>query len=240
MNLKRMPTFGPFLEVSMQTLRHLPLGLSLGLYMSGCATSTISFQSSPSRVQVYASTLAASVPILIGETPFVAEVPELEKQLGGSAPLNIEFRKDGYVTRNSMISDVGAADISLNIELTPSSGLEEPEKLNKVVDWLFEGQHLARAGRYDDAMKKLKEAEKESPQVAAIYELEGAIYYINKKYKEALDSYSTAVRVNPKNFTSIKMRNSLEAKLGVKRAIASLDGATTQGAGAVVKKEGNP
>ncbi|MBC7692647.1 MAG: hypothetical protein H7222_12875 [Methylotenera sp.] len=184
---------------------------------TGCASSVLTFQSTPADADVYAARLGANAPELIGKTPVTIKAAEFEKKIGGPGPFNLEFKKDGHNSARTLVTEASSVDLTISMELTPVSGLEDQEKLNAVIDQVFEAQRLARAGRYDDALLKLSALEKDVPQLAAIHELQGGIYYIQKKFKESLDAYSIAAHHNPKNSEAVRMRNALEISLKVER-----------------------
>lgn len=193
------------------------LCLYFGVLGSACSTAKIALLSSPSQAEVYVAAVGDRKTKLIGETPIRMTSADLSKEYGGAGPLFLEFRKDGYSTVKAIVTDIGAVDLTINMDLPPTSGLEDQVRLNFVVDSIFESQRLAKVGREDDALSRLKALEKEAPHLAATYELEGGIYYLQKKYKEALDAYTLASNYNPKNPQVLRMRNYLEASLGVRK-----------------------
>jgi tetratricopeptide (TPR) repeat protein len=191
--------------------------VSLWVLSSACSTAKITLLSSPSQAEVYVTALGDHKSKLVGETPLKMTSVELSKTYGGAGPLFLEFKKEGYVTVKTLVTDLGAVDLTVNMELPPASGLEDLVRLNFVVDSIFESQRLAKVGREEDALIQLKAIEKEAPHLAATYELEGGIYYLKKRYKEALDAYTLASNYNPKNPQVVRMRNYLEASLGVRK-----------------------
>ncbi|MEO5969694.1 MAG: hypothetical protein ABIQ95_07175 [Bdellovibrionia bacterium] len=193
------------------------LCLCLGVLGSACSTGRITLLSSPSQAEVYVAALGDRKAKLVGETPIKMTSTELAKAYGGAGPIALEFKKDGYSTVKTIITDIGAIDLTVSMDLPPTTGLEDQVRLNSVVDSIFESQRLAKVGREDDALIRLKDLEKEAPHLAATYELEGGIYYLQKKYKEALDAYTLASNYNPKNPQVVRMRNYLETSLGVRK-----------------------
>jgi tetratricopeptide (TPR) repeat protein len=193
------------------------LCLCFGVSSSACSTAKITLLSSPSQAEVYVAALGDRKAKLVGETPIKMTSTDLSKAYGGAGPITLEFKKDGYSTVKTIVTDIGAIDLTINMDLPPSSGLEDQVRLNLVVDSIFESQRLAKVGRGDDALIRLKALEKEAPHLAATYELEGGIYYLQKKYKEALDAYTLASNYNPKNPQVLRMRNYLEVSLGVRK-----------------------
>lgn len=205
------------------------LCLYLGVLGSACSSAQITLLSSPSKAEVYAAALGERKAKLIGETPLKLTSSELSKAYGGSGPVSLEFKKDGYASAKTIITDIGAVDLTVNMDLPPTSGLEDQVRLNSVVDSIFECQRLAKVGREEDALSKLKAIEKEAPHLAATYELEGGIYYLQKKYRNALDAYTLASNYNPKNPQVVRMRNYLETSLGVRKREIPEPPGTVQG-----------
>ena len=200
------------------TLKTLIVFTGAATLMS-CASASIKFQSAPEKSQVYAHSLAtAGEMILLGDTPLTISAADLGKKLGAAGPVLIEFRKPGHLTSKLFVTDLSSTSLTVNTELIASNGLEDMDKLNNLVDQMFESQRLARALRPDDALKALDELKKSYPQVAAIYELEGAIFYMGKKYKESMDSYGQAIKYNPKSSSSIRIHDALEVLLGLRKA----------------------
>ena len=190
--------------------------------LTACSGPTIIFESAPEKAEVLAHSAGLGGEFKsLGQTPLTLSASEITNRLGGSGPAYVEFKKDGYLSNKILITDLTSASLTVNTELSPSNGLEDITHLNTLIDQMFEGQRLARAGRHEDALRSLSELKKHFPQVAAIYELEGGIYYINKRYKEALDSYGLAMRFNPKNMTTVHIHDTLETVLGIKKDTAS-------------------
>ncbi len=188
----------------------------MGCSVASCSsTASLTFQSNPGGAEVWVSPLDGTSPKKLGQTPLSTTSDEAQKVAGTSGPVMIEFRKDGYLASRSMVTDLVPADIMVTAQLQRSSGLENIEALNGVVDRLFESQRLVRAGRLDDALKLAGEVERDAPELSAVYEIQGGIYYLQKKPREALDAYQVSIRYNPKNAEAIRMRNYLMANLGI-------------------------
>jgi hypothetical protein len=195
-------------------LRSKVVSLSILLLCASCSTATFSLNSNPPKADVYAMPIGSEKPKLIGQTPLSMKASELRSDYNGTGPFILELRKSGFQNVRTIVTDLGASDLSLVIELPTELSFEEIDSINGAIDLMFEGQRLARAGRFEDALQQLKQVESQRPQFAAAYELEGGIYYVQKKFKEALDAYTIATRINPKNPSAVKMRDLLEEQLG--------------------------
>lgn len=179
----------------------------------GSKSTYITFESIPNGATVYVKPIDQLEYKDIGKTPLNFRADEIEKKYEGSGPIQVQYRKDGYQSKNVMITELSAVDLKVKMELMAESGLEDQRKLNWVVDSLFEVKRLVSAKRYDDAVELLKKVKAAVPQVSAVYELEGGIYFIQNKLHAALDSYTMSVRYNPKNMESIRMKEFVEKKL---------------------------
>ena len=102
---------------------------------------------------------------------------------------------------------------------------QEYEKFNHAVDDLFEAQRLVRVQRQEEALVVLRNLRNQTPDLSAIYEIEGGIYFLQKKYTDALDSYRLALKYNSKGIDALKMQIVLENLIGIKRVPA---GTTTR------------
>ena len=183
--------------------------LILGVLLTSCGTTRtqISFDSSPSKAEIYLRTHSHEEFKKIGETPLVYRADDIEKDLEGSGPLEVEFRKKGYRKSSVFVTELSSLDLEIKMEMISENGLEDQKLLNWVIDSMFEIKRLVTTKRYEDALSMIKKVKEAVPQVSAIYELEGGIYFLQRKYFYALDSYETAVRYNPNNLELIRMRD---------------------------------
>lgn len=183
------------------------------LFSCGTTTTRINFDSSPSKADIYIRTHSNDEYKKIGETPLVYRADEIERKLEGSGPLEIEYRKKGYRNSSVYVTELSAMDLEIEMELISENGLEDQKLLNWVIDSMFEIKRLVSTKRYDDALSKIKSVKEAVPQVSAVYELEGGIYFLQRKYFYALDAYETAVRYNPNNLELIRMRDICSQKV---------------------------
>ena len=78
---------------------------------------------------------------------------------------------------------------------------------------MFEVQRLIRVRDYEGALKMIDDLAKKAPLVGAIYELKGAIYYINEEYVKALEAYRNVLKTPTKSGEAKRMIGLLEKKL---------------------------
>lgn len=192
-------------------MRLLKLSLAVGtavlggLQLTGCATSKVALFSNPPQAKVFARSLHDGREQLVGETPLKVSARDVESVNGGTGPIAISFRKDGYESKDVVLSEVGVDDLMVSAELTPQNGLADQQTINFVIESMFECQRLVRIKRYDEALRLLERLQALAPQVASVYELKGGVYYLTRRYGDALDSYTLAVKYNPKNAETLRM-----------------------------------
>lgn len=189
----------------------------LFLLASCTSSSKFTFQSGPRGSGVYVKALEHGEYKKIGVTPFNIMTSEIDTLYGGSGPLYVEFRKPGYLSENLIITEMSSLDLILYKELSPESGLEDQKLLNWVFDTMFKAKELVSKKMLEDALVLLAEVKKVVPQIAVLYEFEGGIYYLQKKFKKSLVAYQFAAKYNPKNAESVKMRDFLENKFRHKK-----------------------
>lgn len=187
---------------------------------SGCASTRVGLFTNPPGAKVFGKPLGSGRFELLGETPITVSADQIEKNYKGSGPVLVEFRKEGFQTNTVLVTELSSQDLNINAELVALGGLEDLERVNYLIDSLFECQRLVKVQRYEEALTRLKELEKAAPQVSTIYELQGGIYYLQQKYRDALDAYRLAVRYYPKNVEALRMRNMLENKYRIERVPA--------------------
>ena len=147
---------------------------------------------------------------LLGETPLSLPATQIQPTVGGSGPVWIELKREGFQDQKTLVTDPSTGDLKMEFTLKPFGGLDQPDVMNWALDELFEAQRLVRAGRRADALTKLKAIQIKVPQLSATYEIEGGIYYLDKRYREAVDSLGQALRMNPNNLEAQKLKKLIE------------------------------
>ena len=204
----------------MGDLRQFIVALLLAA-LSGCATGQMSVQTQPGRAHIFARNLNEQEARDLGEVPIKVGADELKDRYKLVAPFQLEARLEGYQTEKVILAQVDGADINLSLNLKQETGIPLPEKMNEIVEGLFESQSLARTGRYNDAHARLRKVSEKAPELPAIPELEGDIYYLEKRYQEAYSAYGAALKLNPSNGSIQKMRTLLERVINGSRQPAS-------------------
>jgi tetratricopeptide (TPR) repeat protein len=199
-----------------QITRKIALALLASVW-TACSSTQIALHTTPTQARVYAKSLGRGKLEYLGETPLYLKGEQLEKEYAGSGPVYLEFRKEGFKTGNTIVTELSYIDLNITTELTPESGFEDFTTVNILIDSMFECQRLVKVKRYDEALSRLTEVKRQAPQVSAVYELEGGIFYLQQRFQDALDSYRLAVKYNPRNAEALRMKNLIEDSFGLGR-----------------------
>lgn len=194
--------------------------LTLFLIASCSTGARLHFQTEPPRADIYVKPLDVGEFRKIGITPAVIRSGDIDEKNGGTGPLYVEFRKPGYKTKSMLITEMSAVDLTVSRELEVESGLDDQKNINWVIDTMFEVKDLVQRREFAKAMQQIERLKKMVPQVAAVYELEGGIFFLQSKFHDALKSFRLAARYNPRNPEIIRMRDLLEDRLGENKAPA--------------------
>lgn len=179
--------------------------------LAGCVYSQMNVITSPAGVNVYVKPLNRAEPRLLGQTPLLLPLSTVEPDFGGSGPVYLIFEKDGFRVEKFLVTDLSNIHLDISVDMVETHKVNNENDLDSLIGSFLEIQKLIRDKRFDDAAKNLKRVEGIAPHLSVVYELEGALYYIQKKYGEALQAYKLAVRYNPENIEANKMRRYLEA-----------------------------
>lgn len=182
------------------------------LVLYSCASSTtVLVQSNPTKAEVYMKPLGYGDLKKFGETPITIKGYEIDDQFNGSGPVYLEIRKVGHETARAIITELSAVDVDINLNLKPDEKFKDYERLDYIINSFFECRRLISVKRYSEALKILKKLESEFPQLSTIYELQGGIFYLQKKFKMSYESFEMAIKYNPKNIEAQRMRKYLKS-----------------------------
>lgn len=176
---------------------------------------TMKVTSTPDQATVYARNVGSNKRVEIGKTPFNSTVTDLRAKNFQDGPMIFEVEKEGHQNAQIFVSE-STANIDISVELKKLDTLAETKKFDKVGSELFEVHRLIRNKKYVEAHKMLDEIKKLFPSLSIVHELEGSVFYLEKKFNQSLDSFRTAYRFNGENLFALKMKRFLEKKLNIK------------------------
>lgn len=192
----------------------LAIALFLLSVMAGqsCSTGELVISTTPPQADIRARTGSGQNYESIGKSPLRISGKELSGRLGGDGPIQIEISREGFSQKEIIVSESPRNfDINFSIELKETSkDQDEGRSINQTVDNLFEVQRLVKVGRLEDALEMIKLLQASQPSIAAVHEMQGGIFFIQKDIPKALDAYTKAVRLNPDNTEALNMKRYLE------------------------------
>lgn len=180
------------------------------LLASACSTTSVTFKSTPNAAEIFVKPLEGGAERSIGRTPLTLSASALNKGMNGAGPLKVEFRLDGYRTSRVIVTELSSIDLTIQENLDPMSGLEDPQQVNQMIDQLFSVQDNIRNRNYPAALGLIAQLKSQMPQLSSIYEFEGGIKLLQKDYRGAFDAYRTAITLNPKSPYSRLMQKKVE------------------------------
>ena len=179
----------------------------------GCSTGSITLNSSPNEAKVSISGINEQDQKNVGQTPLQIDFEEIYQTIGSFKPVMFYIKKEGFQTEKVLLPPLTSETISMNLELKREIGLEDQEKINFVMDHLFEAQQLIWSKRFDEAKRVINQVKERAPYVSATYEIEGGLLFIQEKYQSALDAYRKAMKYNPENPKLAKMKELIKEKI---------------------------
>ena len=180
------------------------------LLINSCGSTTVTISSSPDKADIYIRKLSDNTMKKLGSTPLTIKTSDVSDELEGSGPMYLELRKDGYFKHNAIITDLNVRDIELKLKLTAKNFLEDSNTIDTVINNLFQCQKLIKQKEYDKAREVLNKIKITFPFLSVIYEFEGGIYILEKKFPQALNSFKTAIKYNSGNIEALRLKRAIE------------------------------
>ncbi len=183
-------------------------------YLNLALGSKLSIKSRPEGAEIYI-TDSDSRPVLIGKTPFEADLEDIIKSYVKASSFLVELKKDGHDPYRVLLARTANVDMTLTANLELSKNITSLKEHDLLMNELFDVQKLIRARNFGDAILKLTELETKNPNLSIIPELRATALYLNKDVEAALSYYRKAFAINPDNADAYRMKIYLEKKLGV-------------------------
>lgn len=189
--------------------------ISLFIFIPLTFAREISIQSSPKGAEIIIVNSKGVVPI--GKTPLKLDWDMVAGKAENENSFQLKISKEGYISENIYISNLGKNNIFLNTQLKLDYNAKYVKKIDSLVGELFKAQRLVRSKNYQGAIKLLEDLENKHKHFSVIYELKAGAYYLNKDFNKALSLYRQAFEVNPNNLEAFKMKNYLESKFEARK-----------------------
>ena len=189
-------------------MKCLFIAMLIVISVAACKTTNeIEIKSAPEKSKVYLIDKAGNKD-LIGETP--TQISADDRLFRSSSVARISIEKEGYVSE-SFILNKSSMPKKDSLELTlkdsslvgPEAGVKQREASSREnMNELASGAAIVQAHcekEYDVALIKLSDLSAKFPYISVVWDLLGNVYYIEKKYEEALDSYEKSLALDSTN-----------------------------------------
>lgn len=185
------------------------------LFLNYAFAEIVKITSNPPDVQIYVKNTSTQKLIKLGKTPFQISESELISNYAKGEIYILELKKVGFDPYRILMSKLGKSNVDLFINMEVKKSIRDIKLIDAYSQELFEIQRLIRVKNYDTAIKKLFILEGKFPHYSVIYEMAGSAFYLNKKFSQSLAYYRKAFSKNTDNIDAYRMKEYLEAKLGL-------------------------
>lgn len=176
--------------------------LTLILLATGCATSSLRITSVPEGADV---TMVQSDgnEIKVGKTPLTLSSETVAGVL--SEPMQFRFAKEGYLPQSAISPAFGAlggsGQIQMNLSQTelPKICNDQSRRLETLAKGIAESSAMIQKKNFETAEQRLQMLTNDFPTVAVIFDLQGNVFFLQKKFDQALSAYRKSYSLNPTN-----------------------------------------
>ncbi len=197
--------------------------------LGACASSVITINSDPSKSDIYIRKLSDNTMKKIGTTPLTIQSSDVSDSLGGSGPMFLELRKDGYLTSTIIVTDFNARDIDMKMKLEAKNFLDDSNAIDTVIADLFECQKLIKKKELVKAREILTKIKIQFPFLSVVYEFEGGVDLMEQKYSQALDSFKMAIKYNEANVEALRLKRAVEKQFNLTPSEGNKEAVTPEG-----------
>ncbi len=203
-------------------------GIFLFLNLVACSTASLTVNSVPEKAKILVRPVGGGELTELGLTPAVVSAEKLKAAGAESGPIIVEVHKKDFITERIILTEASVTDIKLDFAMKlldssqgegPGKGLKDAQSFNQAVDRLFEVRKFIALESYSQALRHLETVERKWPFLSATYELKAGIFFLQKKYRDALAAYSIAQKYNPNSIPVAQMKKDLEKQLGIKGSV---------------------
>lgn len=201
-----MKTIATFVVVY---IRPALLGVAL-YFLAACAS--VRIETVPGDAQVLL-VVKGKESVKLGKTPVDLQISDLVKTENGNA-ITIHIEKDGFESSYFGVPNVRFSEIKLvkNLKAVESC---RPEHNNEIVSLVLAAEKMISEQRLKEALANVKRIQELDSEVAASYELEGTVQFMNGKFKESYQAWQKALKISPNSSSVKQMLRLTEEKAGI-------------------------
>lgn len=179
--------------------------------------------SNPLEANVIVTTVEGKK-VVLGRTPYTTSLAILKSTYAVDDTINLSVEKDGFESFNVLAPLIKSTNVKINANLEIQRDLKLTQDMDLLTADLFDALRMMRLKDYKSSYSKLELLEKKFPQFSIVYEMKGAVLYLQNEYKMSLNYYRKAFGINPKNREAYKMKTYLEKKFGIDENSKTVEG----------------
>lgn len=147
----------------------------------------------------------------LGKTPYLASFDDLTEVVN-QGPIMITLSKQGYQKKKFIVPNLSSLNLSLEATLEARIDSIYVE-MNQVILLALEAQSLLGDEKYELVLEKVAKIKEFSSNIAAAYQMEAAVFYVQGKPDEARMALLKAITIEPNNPSTQRMLELVEGKL---------------------------
>jgi tetratricopeptide (TPR) repeat protein len=174
------------------------------LFVVGCASTKLDVKTTPPGARIFVESVSGGQSSDIGETPLNINFSQIKSDQAGGA-ITLRIVKEGYNEEFFTITDTSRSNVTIQKELSKIGNSKAIESFNVSLEKLFRAQKLVSESNFDQALEILKGLSQEIPEVSAIHEMMGGIYFMKKDFSKARLAYRQALGLNSQSLEAKRM-----------------------------------
>ncbi len=186
------------------------LPLYLGIGCIGCSTTHMKLESNPVGAVIKVKMPDQSIKTM-GNTPLDITTQELAEL--GNEILEISIEKDGYETYKTMMAPSRMAfDAKLSVNLKEALGSDSKtveEICSDVADATANIMQSINRRDFVEAQRLVSAQMIRFPRASVFLDLQGNIFYLQKRVDDAVAAYKSSLKLNPQNQQTKKILEKL-------------------------------
>ena len=172
-------------------------GLWMGLTITACSSSSYLFHADPTGTSVFYIDEKTQAKQLLGVTP----INFSKSSLPTESPFLLSFEKEGFITQQVPVapSNDARTTVAVTLRMDPVAEKQPNAEMNKYINRILGVQNLIYKKRIQSAIIELDQIIRDKPDIIQAHIMRGTCYYILNEVSTAIESWKTALTLDPGN-----------------------------------------
>lgn len=181
----------------------------ISLLIFSCGT--VSIKSTPPEASIGVIIPGKEDNKVLGKTPYMADLSDLD-DIVNSGPIILVIKKKGYIPQQFIVPNLSGGKLEIEANLFPNLPTNYKE-INHIVSLVLNAERFLLQKRFKEALNLASEIIKVNENVAAAYEIKGAVYFLQNKLKQSRFAWIRTLELDPNNPEAQTMLAKIEKKL---------------------------